>query len=285
MTFSEQNLIELIKTTENSYKVFKHQMSLQNKEGKELYIDFLQRNLTEEKIQKILETYYKEHYQGNEIKEIMLLKKPFIKLEPLTNEEKHKANEQFLGRKYKNLVAIMNEVNNFKSSDIKDTTPKETEPVYKTFEYLFKEKDTQLNYITDLYSSLIKDQFIQDIATNGNTINKWKKIFKGHSEQILFDNKIIWIGSDYQLKYLISMLIYNDLIKFEFHNRWVITSNCFRKGAKNRATKTFEITEYPSSIFGGTTAKGSMPRLRSINKHIKTLMRNLEIENKYKDLL
>lgn len=52
------NLEDLITTRENSYKLFKYQMSLLNKEGKELYIDYLQRNLTEAKIEKILEKYF-----------------------------------------------------------------------------------------------------------------------------------------------------------------------------------------------------------------------------------
>lgn len=285
MTTSEENLIELINTRENSYKLFKYQMSNLNKEGKELYADFLQRNLTESKIQKILETYFKEHYQGNEIREIVLLKKPFIKLEPLTNEEKHKANEQFLNRKYKNLVSIMNEVNNLKPSDLKDNTPKETEPNYLTFEYLYKDSDRELNYLADLFSSLVKDKFVQINMPNGNNINKWKKIFRGNSEQLPFESKVVWIGSNYQLKYLISLLITNKLIKFQYHEKWMITANCFRKGAKNKETKEFEITEYPSSIFAETTVKGSVPRLRIINKHIRTLMRGLEIEQNFTDLL
>lgn len=285
MTTSEENLVELINTRGNSYKLFKYQMSNLNKEGKELYVDFLQRNLTEPKIQKILETYFKEHYQGNKIREIVLLKKPFIKLEPLTNEEKHKANEQFLSRKHKNLVAIMNEVNNLKPSDLKDNTPKETEPSYLTFEYSHKNKDRELNYLADLFSSLVKDKFVQINMPNGNNINKWKKIFRGNSEQLSYESKVVWIGSNYQLKYLISLLITNKLIKFQYHEKWMTTANCFRKGAKNKETKEFEITEYPSSIFAETTVKGSVPRLRILNKHIRTLMRSLEIEQDFKDLL
>lgn|GEM_PF-5437661 len=285
-TMSEQNLLELIHTRENSYKLFKYQMSQLTKEGKELYADYLQRNLTEQKIQKILETYFEQHYRGDEIREIVLLKKPFIKLEPLSNEEKHKANEQFLGRKYKNLVTIMNEVNNLKPSDLKDNAPvANNEPVFQTFQYLFREKDSAMNYLADLYSSMVRDKFVQDNTPDGNNINKWKKIFRGHKEEIPFENRIIWIGSNYQLKYFISMLISNKIVKFHYHDKWAITANCFKKSAKNKETKKTELSEYPANVFAETTVKGSVPRLRVINRHIRTLMRNLEKDSDFKAII
>lgn len=282
-----RNLEDLITTHENSYKLFKYQMSLLNKEGKELYIDYLERNLTEAKIEKILEKYFKEHYQGSNIESIVLLKKPFIKLEPLTNEEIHKANEQFLNRKYKNLLAIFNEVNNGIISD-KERAVREPiikNPAYLTFRYRHTDKDRHLNLMGDLYSMLVAKNFIEENKPNGNTVNKFKAIFKGSKEELTYEDKIIWKGSNYQLKHLVTMLITNEIVQFEYHNRWLITSNCFRKVVKDKETKKNVTMHIPSDTFAKTTVKGSMMRIRAINTAIKSLMKELGLESQYKEIL
>jgi hypothetical protein len=278
-SISKEYLVDLITTRENSYKLFKYQMSLLNKEGKELYADFLQRNLTEEKIDKILETYFKEHYQNKTIESIVLLKKPFIKTEPLTNEEKHKANEQFLNRKLNNLTQIYREVNNIDISAkeiIKNRVPK-----HLTFRYRFKNIDAQLSHIADLYSRMIVNGFIEDNTPNGNNTPKFKAIFKGSNEVIPFENRIIWTGSDYQLKHFITILRINKIIEEEYHNRWTITANCFRKRTKDKITGELKTVEFVSEKFAKTTAEGSIPELNKINKIIIVLMKDLKIAEQF----
>lgn len=208
-------------------------------------------------------------------------------MEPLTNEEIHKANEQFLNRKYKNLLAIFNEVNNGiiidENKALKE--PSIRIPSYLTFRYRHTDKDRHLNLMGDLYSTLVAKNFIEENRPNGNTVNKFKTIFKGSKEALAFEDKIIWKGSNYQLKHLVTMLITNEIVQFEYHNRWLITSNCFRKVVKDKKTKKNITMHIPSDTFAKTTVKGSITSIRAINTAIKSLMKELNLENQYKEIL
>lgn len=280
---SAELLEDLINTRENSYKLFRLQLTSLSKEGQDLYLDFLRNNLTEIKIEKILEKYFHDHYHSNSIENIIQLKMPFIKTEPLTNEQIYKANEQFLNRKYKNLIKILAEVNNDVSISDK-SIPRTRNIDYLTFRYRYSEKDKQLSFFTNLYSSLVMNKFVEENTPNGNNANKFKALFKGNNEKIKFENRIIWIGSDFQLKFLIQNLLDNQIVESEFANRWLITSNCFSKLTKNKETKEREIIEFVPEKFPKTTAKGNKQRLNKIRSIIESHSKDLGIKLK-KDIL
>jgi len=278
----QQNLIDLIETRENSYKLFKYQMSQLTNEGKDLYIDYLKRNLTEEKIDKILQKYFSSHYTEKGIEQIVQLKKPFIKLEPLANEEIHKSNEQFLKRKYNNLIKIYNEVNEIGKEEIIEN--KRIEIIAETFLYRHKDKDPNLNCLADLYSNLIINGFIQDTSVGGNNLNKWKKIFRGGNEEIELSNRIIWIGSNFQLKRLIDLLSANHIITVSFHKKWQVTANCFSKYKKGVESSDNRI-EYKASTFSETSKQGNYLKLKKLNNYTKELMGRLGIAEKFNEII
>lgn len=278
----QQNLIDLIETRENSYMLFKYQMSKLNNEGKELYLDYLKRNLTEEKIDKILENFFSSHYTKKGIEPIVQLKKPFIKLEPLSNEEIHKSNEQFLKRKLSNLIRIYNEINKIEKEEI--TKNKRVEIIAETYIYRHKDKDPSLDCLADLYSYLIKDGFIQDTSFGGNNQNKWKKIFRGVNEEIELANRIIWTGSNFQLKRLVDLLSANHIINVSFHKKWQITANCFskyKKGVENSGN----CIEYSASTFSETSKQGNYLKLKKLNIHVKSVMSRLGIADNFNEII
>jgi hypothetical protein len=269
----QQNLIDLIETRENSYKLFKYQMSQLTNEGKDLYIDYLKRNLTEEKIDKILQKFFSSHYTEKGIEPIVQLKKPFLKLEPLSNAEIHKSNEQFLKRKLSNLTQIFRDVNNIAIST--NEILKQRNPKYLTFRYNYKSKDETLKCLTYLYDRLERKGFIE--SKNGNTIPKFKAIFKGTTEIIPVENRIIWNSNYYALKYFITQLVNKNIIEKDYHDRWRITTNCFTKKEVNLQKGTVKIIEITTSKMAGASVPCKEEDIKAIDNIIKQLISDLRI--------
>lgn len=278
----ERNLLELIETRDNSYKLFKYQMSQLNNEGKDLYVDYLKRNLTEEKIDKILEKFFSSHYNKNGIEPIVQFKKPFIKLEPLSNEEIHKSNEQFLRRKLSNLTQIYRDVN-----DLKITTNqilKQRNPKYLTFRYNYKQKDSTLTNLANTFSSLELRGFIEKSKPNGNNIPKFKAIFRGGTEVIPIEDRIIWNSNYYALKYFVTLLIANKIIERDYHDRWRITANCFTKQEINKTKGTSKIIEIKPGKLAGASVKCKKEDIERLNNMVIALMKGLKINEVFKEI-
>lgn len=269
----QQNLIDLIETRDNSYKLFKYQMSQLNNEGKDLYIDYLKRNLTEEKIDKILQKYFSSHYNKNGIESIVQFKKPFIKLEPLSNDEIHKSNEQFLKRKLTNLTQIYRDVNNITISA--NEILKQRNPKCLTFRYNYKSEDATLKCLTYLYDRLERKGFIE--SKNGNTIPKFKGIFKGTTQIIPIEDRIIWNSNYYALKYFITQLVNKQIIEKDYHDRWRITANCFSKKEVNLQKGTVKIIEITPNKMAGASVECKKEDIKAIDTIIKQLMTDLRI--------
>ncbi|WP_374440261.1 hypothetical protein [Epilithonimonas sp.] len=277
---SAELLEDLIITRENCYKLFKFQLSQLNNEGKDLYIDYLKRNLTEEKIDKILEKYFNDHYTKDRIEPIVQFKKPFIKLEPLNNEEIHKLNEQFLKRKLTNLTQIYREVNSI--SITTNEIIKERKPKYLTFRYNYKNKDATLTNLAITFDSLELGGFVEKRIPNGNSVPKFKALFRGTKDIIPFENRIIWNSNYYALKYFITILRINKLIEEDYHDRWKITANCFTKKEVNKKRGVTRIIEVKSSRLAGASVPCKNEDIQNLNNIVMKLMKMLDINEVFK---
>lgn len=275
----QQNLIDLIETRENSYKLFKYQMSQLTNEGKDLYIDYLKRNLTEEKIDKILQKFFSSHYNEKGIEPIVQLKKPFLKLEPLSNAEIHKSNEQFLKRKLSNLTQIFRDVNNISIST--NEILKQRNPKCLTYNYNYKKQDIpSFEALKYLYCALENNGFIE--LGNGNTIPKFKALFKGGTQIIPKEDRIIWNSNYYALRYFVTLLIANKIIEREYHDRWRITANCFTKKQTNFAKGISKIIEINPKKLAGASVKCKDEDIEKLNSIVIQLMGDLKINEVFK---
>lgn len=142
-------LSALVYTQDDSIQLYEHQLSQLSESGRNYYSNFLKNELSESKIDKLLEEAYKYDF-----KNVVLIREPFIKVRNLNEVEIYNANSEFINTKRSELIQI------FDSLTKKKKAKKSSIEDEKVNTYSWRSSIDALNI---LHRELIEYRFIPDI--------------------------------------------------------------------------------------------------------------------------
>lgn len=141
-------LSALVYTRGSTIGLFEYQQSELSDLGRNRYVEFLRSELSEKKIDKLLEEAYMYDFQN-----VTLIKEPFVSTANLNEIEVYNSNDEFINNKRVELNQIYN------SLFTKQPNPKiENETLVNTFVWLGNKEPLKL-----LHSELIKNKLIANI--------------------------------------------------------------------------------------------------------------------------